>query len=659
MKPAYPVSSLISFFSYRSGYCFVLLAIFGLCSTSPLAAKEIYVSPMGSDRAKGTEQSPLKTIQHAVNSARPGDTFYLLPGVYREQVLLKSNGSQDKPIRIVAKGEVLIDGTELLTGTWQQHRSNIYKIPLRGKRVEQAFIDKQPLTLARWPNARFNETWDRDKWAKSNEDATRDLMVSDALAATNVDWTGAIAVLNVAHQYKTWTRKILDHTAGTDRFSYDFNERLPNPVHWNDDRFYITGTIKALDAPGEFFHDAEAGWFYYVTENGHAPSPGSIAVKRRDYAITGNGRKHIELIGLDTFASAHYFSDSSHIRMANFESRFPAYRMMIGESAKQGRVTPFTGATGNNNVVENCHVAYASGSGIMMVGQNNRVENCVVHDVNFSGHIDFKGIGILGNKDQPSQSLARRNTVYNTGNIGIEHRGYQNIVEHNLVHHTGLACLDIAAIHTGGALAAGSIVRHNIVHSSSGKGIRGDNQTRKLTVHHNLVYNSQEGIIVKGAGNKVYHNTVIGFGKRDNLIIPTRREPKLFWTRYKILDVQNTDSLIFNNYVGLVKWRHKPVDNPGISHNLEYNDYDFVDQLVHADRSAMNGDVDARPVAGSYLVDAGRIVANLNEDFQGKAPDIGAFEYQQIPWKAGADLKIGDEIAMPIKGNFENVNWPK
>ena len=72
----------------------------------------------------------------------------------------------------------------------------------------------------------------------------------------------------------------------------------------------------------------------------------------------------------------------------------------------------------------------------------------------------------------------------------------------------GKACKDLAAVHTGGGECRGSRAHHNWIHGSSGIGLRGDDQTRGLTVHHNVTWDCGfYGIIVKGDDNLVYHNT--------------------------------------------------------------------------------------------------------------------------------------------------------
>ncbi|NPA82570.1 MAG: DUF4214 domain-containing protein [Epsilonproteobacteria bacterium] len=60
----------------------------------------IYVSINGSDSNPGTESSPFKTIQKAVNSAKPGDTIYLRGGVYVGRVYIHKSGEKGKYITI-------------------------------------------------------------------------------------------------------------------------------------------------------------------------------------------------------------------------------------------------------------------------------------------------------------------------------------------------------------------------------------------------------------------------------------------------------------------------------------------------------------------------------------------------------------------------------
>ncbi len=627
-----------------------------ICSN--LAAKTVYVSSAGKASNAGTSQAPLASLQSAVDQLQPGDTCVVRPGVYRESVAVSVSGTAQKPIQIVAQGNVLLDGTDPISGQWTKHGS-FYRIALPGPPVEQVFQDGEPLTPARWPNAQFSDTWIRSTWATSTEDSRKDLMVCEALAETNIDWTGATAVLNVGHQYKTWTREVLSHQKGASQFTYDLAERLGDGKddgrNWWDDRFYLTGTVKALDAPGEWFHDTDAGYLYLVPDAGTAPRPESITVKRRDYAIRGKGVRHLCVSGFRVHGCTVRFENAHHVTIEGCTIRYPQFTRLIGETmpAGQRKATPCTSISGQHNTIRKVYVAYGCGTGIAAMGLDNRVEDCIVRDVAWSGTINFPGILLTSTADDEDHgSTVARCEVFNTGNVGIRFGGRANVIEFNHVHHTGLACRDIAAVHTGSPKTRGSIVRHNWVHHSMGKGIRGDDQTRGLTVHHNLVWSCDEGIIVKGDDNTVYHNTILGADGHGALLIPTRQEPQKWWTRHEILPVQNLHSRFFNNYCETVAFRHAPIpQNVGITHNLpDSKETPFEATLVNVKPAALeDASLDPRPRPDAFLVDAGTIVSEITDDYVGDAPDPGAYESGKPGWRPGPSWTVPEDLVLEIE----------
>jgi hypothetical protein len=73
---------------------------------------ELYVSSGGNDKNAGSKKRPLKTIQKAVNLAKPGTTVYVRKGIYKEQVVIRKSGLKNAPIIIKAfpKEKATIDG---------------------------------------------------------------------------------------------------------------------------------------------------------------------------------------------------------------------------------------------------------------------------------------------------------------------------------------------------------------------------------------------------------------------------------------------------------------------------------------------------------------------------------------------------------------------
>ena len=89
----------------------------------------LHVATNGSDRADGSREHPLRTIDHAAAVAQPGDTVTVHAGEYREWVKPRRGGISDRR-RITyqaAEGEhVVIKGSEVVTG-WEPVEGTVWK----------------------------------------------------------------------------------------------------------------------------------------------------------------------------------------------------------------------------------------------------------------------------------------------------------------------------------------------------------------------------------------------------------------------------------------------------------------------------------------------------------------------------------------------------
>ncbi|MGL4992619.1 MAG: right-handed parallel beta-helix repeat-containing protein [Bacteroidales bacterium] len=102
--------------------CFFLFLAFSSLSFN-LSAKEIYVSTTGSDSNDGSEQSPLLTINKAVDIVEPGDHIWVRGGTYmlkeRIKIAAKQNATQESRIKLFGyPGErVIIDGSQIVANS--------------------------------------------------------------------------------------------------------------------------------------------------------------------------------------------------------------------------------------------------------------------------------------------------------------------------------------------------------------------------------------------------------------------------------------------------------------------------------------------------------------------------------------------------------------
>ena len=626
--------------SFRFGLACTLLL--SLCTSA--AATEYFVATDGSDANSGAKDAPFRTISKAAAVMEPGDGCIVRAGTYRETVQPRRSGKKGNPIRFVAaKGEeVILDGTDPVTSSWALHEAEIYKTRFTGQSFEQMFVDREMMVEARWPNMTLKQRFDRASWAPSGEGSGQDLMICAELAGTGIDWTGALATLNVAHQFKTWTRTVEKHEKGSDRFTYSLDERLSDGKSttgraWHDDYFFLSGKLEALDAPGEWFLDAEQDVLYLQTDDGKSPQGQLVEVKARDYAFDLRNREHIEISGFRFFATTFRLVNCNHCVVEDCRLAFPTYSRRLTEADPKGRSSPSpaTSISGSHNVVRRVGLAFSNTYGLKVNGEGNLVENCIVRDVNWSGSIFYGGITSQSARAATVGNRIARCTVTRVGNIGIYYRGPHDI-GYNHVSETGLTCKDIATVHTGGSGATGCVVHHNWIHGSTGKGLRGDDQTRGLTFHHNVVWDCEDvGIIMKGDNNRVFNNTLVGPSRAGALLIPTRREPEKWWTRDPILDVQNANSLFCNNLVVDIEYRRNPLpESDRISHNILTKEDGVASLLVSVEKH------DYRPKKGSIVIDAGRAIKNASGGHRGAAPDVGAYEYGGENWQAGADWKM-------------------
>ena len=107
----------ILFVMGRTLFCLAGLAGAG----APLRAA-VYVvdraAPAAADGNPGTEEKPLRTVQHAADAAKPGDTVYVMPGRYDERIKVKTSGAKGRPITFQAmpRRGAIVGGFDLDAG---------------------------------------------------------------------------------------------------------------------------------------------------------------------------------------------------------------------------------------------------------------------------------------------------------------------------------------------------------------------------------------------------------------------------------------------------------------------------------------------------------------------------------------------------------------
>ena len=665
-----------------------------LALTLPLSgmAREWVVAPTGNDANAGTVQAPLRTVQAALDRAQAGDTCKLRAGTYRETAEFKTSGMLGQPVRLQAypSEAVVLDGTEMVVGKWGKYKGSIYQIQLpKGVNVEQLFVGRDMMIEARWPNMRFDQRYDRNCWAKVDKGSTHGSLLSQAATETGIDWTGAMACLNVAHQWWTWNRPITQHQAGSPTLNYAANliglcdldpalkMRTPQQLEeaWGDDYFYLYGKLEALDVETEWFHDQSTGMLYLFAPGGVDPSTLQVRYKARNYALHAKDRQHLEVSGINFFATTFRLDDCSHTTVENCELLYPSYSRTITEYDQERSESVFTKITGDHNTVRRCSIGYTNNLGLMVMGNYNTVENCIIHDVNWSGTLIYPALQLsssphlgvnwfdtiqypptprtIANSDITSTgNVAHGNTLYNAGSCLLVYHAADSIVEYNHIYDGGLACKDVSLIYGCWPFSRGSVVRYNWVHGCvtdgysgrgghGGIGIRCDDQSRNNIFHHNVVWDCGSiGMTMKGTDNLCYNNTVFNIGETKSpqidILLEDSAEPVKIWAvQWPQLLKQNQWSEVINNISRNLTKSHKVTDAQPDSATTHHN-------LRDTDAAALLMDpanFDFRPKPGTALINAGVPIAGYTDGFKGMAPDLGAYEADGERWVAGANWR--------------------
>ncbi len=630
-----------------------LVVIFLCLNSCKGTENEYYVAQTGDDNNPGTLKMPFLTLQKAAEVMQPGDACFVRGGTYRELVVPPRSGLADKPISFASfrKEEVLLDGSDPISGPWVLHEGNIYKTRVNTS-CDQLFMDGKMLVEARWPNMSFpDQLWTRSCWATAEEGSIYGKMVDDELAKTGIDWTGAIAVLNVAHQFVTWTRPVKSHGAGTNSFTYEKNimpitSYADKTKQWEDDIYYLTGKLEALDMPGEWYLDRENMELYLWTPDGKSPDENKISFKSRDYAFEITEKDFISISGFRFFGTTIKLKDVNHSQVENCIFKYPCFSREFNDPDAK-KLKAETILSGNNNFFRNNYIAFSQTSGLITWGSGNIIDNNIIHDIAWNG--DGFAI-VMSSADSGESNIISGNTAYNTGYSVIQPSGGGSwIVKYNHFYNAALVSMDCAVIQTGGWEIRGSVIHNNWVHDcyaagdhpgglKGGLGIRGDDQTRGLTVHHNVVWNcGRDGIIVKGDSNQVYHNTVFNIGSNNRegnyISLHTETEPYKPW-RYQLplLEVQNLNSIVFNNAAfNIVGDRERNPFTPAENLKGNYLGKDF--KLNNPEQFNFT------PAPGSPLIDAGVVIPDFSVNYKGNNPDIGAYESDDTYWKPGANWK--------------------
>lgn len=608
-----------------------------------------YISMDGDNSGPGTQATPFRTIEHALGFLGPGDTLFIRAGTYHEEIVMSNiAGTAVAPVVISSfpGEEVRLGGTRPIETPWSIHEGSIYKTTI-DQDIWQLFVEKQMLMPARWPNAFLEDgsVWDRERnWGHGNEGPAENGIFVDAphgnvsLSASGIDATGAMAILNIG-SWKTWSRDVLSHSSGTSSFTY-----TPVPAYKDKHHYYfLEGKLELLDAPGEWYYDKDSKELFLWMPDGSVPDE-RVSGKDQSFVFSFEKFSHVKIQGLDFFATTFYFKNCKDMTVEDCNLQFASCsKRALGNHGEPDVSTMFNANTyePTRNKLINCNITYTESQALSFKGHSNLVENC-----NFYG-IDWTVAnrpGLMNSiYNQGENNIFRRNSVELTGASSTLYPGNFPVVELNRITRTGFLQSDGSITQLTIGAQPNSQTRFNWFHNTVKSGARFDAPIPPTvwgqggTMRHNVVWETNIGLMQKGEYHYCYHNTVLLCEQNGIVILDDAAEG----------GGGSKGTITRNNFSDrLSGHRSEYVKVPGeADHN--WNAYtsgtDFREQVYDYQN------LDFRPRWNSALVDAGVQVSQVNQDYMGMAPDIGAYEFgDTLYWIGGRQL---EKASTPIPGN--------
>ena len=655
----------------------VLLAILSLAPLATVQATEYFVAPNGSDSNSGTTiDAPFRTIQRSADVAIAGDVCLIRAGIYRETVTLTKSGEKGKPITFSSyRGErVILDGADLVSGTWNQLGDKIWSIKISAKEsIEAVFHEERMLVEARWPNCSWEENWQPEKkWALTSSGSVLGKIQSQAMAASGQDFREGTVYLKLSKGNNCFTRPVVDHSFDNATLRYDATgiegrawgeDSMPERIKsygFVGNRFFISAR-GALDAPGEWWHDVKNGELLVIPFSGQKPSDNTVSVKARVAGFEGTGVSDIVINGLEFHKCNVRIAQATRVALRGCRFLYPSTPKVFPGLKTAEKMQKNLRIEGDDNLIEHCLIEWAIDGALEVEGSGNRVENCIVHDSNLHGRHPGPGITLDGanplgdnrvkrnarsDEGTPATSrsstpnVIRRCTVYNVGGVAIYPRGVGSAtVEYSHVFNVGLYCVDVSSLYIPiGRRMAGTVVNHNWLHDIRGIGYRVDIQGRDITFHHNLVWNASVGCKMQGFQLEGYNNTLIVNNPKGGMLVVF--EPEITPEERAKWRVRNN---VAYSFLDRMSWRsdYKNASRefmlpltavPGaIDHNVT---------IVPGEESAFFADAaqyDFRPKPRGPLDATGILVPGIAAGKGERPPSPGALESGEMPWVAGAD----------------------
>lgn len=600
------------------------IILFQEVDAPPTSTTVYHISKSGSDANPGTAMEPFLTISKAATVLQAGDTCIIHTGSYEETLRPAKSGQEGFPIVFQAaeNEKVVITAMQAISG-WTLDEGVIYKTTVDWDLGQKNFVMNGSVAcdLARWPDNIDGDPFTLN--SKRNTSGSGEAVASNAFLSHNEipdwDWSNGGSILFYGDRpgsgWTTWKAFITSSSPGRVTFDLNKNPSWIRTAHPPVDRgdYFLEGIKEALDFQNEWYYDAASQQLFLQLPNGAKPTDGMVKMRKRDLTVDLNGRNFIEINNLAVFGGGIEISGSNN-KLFGVSSFYGNYTRGVVNGFHADSRSVFI-KSGNNNLIEQCEIAFGAGSGIWDSGNKTQILNSYIHDFNFLGDYDAALMSRNG-----SESTIENNRIARAGRDAIQLFNKGSQVAFNDLYQSNLIADDCGLIYTLGP-GLNMEIHHNWLHDIESRGnlkkatgIYLDNDAGDVSVHHNVIWNTEWSNIQinwNGTNIDVFNNTL--------------------WDGSAAMGAWHLEGTAFSN---VRVWNNLTNKNSLEPQSDKQNNL-IITGGTSPFKDLVNGDFTLKPE--STAIDFGREIQGITDGYLGAAPDAGAYESGKAAWIPGID----------------------
>ncbi|MCL4181653.1 MAG: PDZ domain-containing protein [Verrucomicrobia bacterium] len=441
----------------------------------PILGQPYYVDPAGNDGNPGTLERPFASLQRSQQAARetPGTVFLRGGTYYLPETLVftaEDSGTRAAPRVYQAYGDeqpVISGGVRLERLDWQPYRDGIFRaIVPENLRTEEIFVNGERQILARYPNF--------DPGAQYFDGFAEDAIAPERAVRWADPVNGYFHAMHPALWGDFTWRITGKDPQGAVTLEGGWQNNRGGAVH--PKIRFVENIFEELDAPGEWFLDAETQTLYFYPPAGLDLATATVEATRLRSLVEFRGRKEkpVRFVALRGLTFRHAARTVMDTREPLMRSDWAIYRggailfegtedCMVEESVldQVGGNAIFVNRYNRRVTVRGCRIVRAGASGICFVGDPEATRNPLFNYSQLNRLEDLDRTPGPKSDNYPEDCLVDDCLIYLTGRVEKQTAGVQiQLARRITIRHCSIYDLPRAGINIGDGSWGGHVIEY-------------------------------------------------------------------------------------------------------------------------------------------------------------------------------------------------------